>query len=95
MPYFVLTCLDKPDALPLRMATREAHLAFVAEQGGVVRLAGPFLSDAGEMAGSMFVIEAVDLAAARAFNAADPYQRAGLFSSVDIRAWRATIGAVP
>ncbi|HEY3797214.1 MAG TPA: YciI family protein [Caulobacteraceae bacterium] len=95
MPYFVLTCIDKPDSLPLRMATREAHLAFVAEQGGVVRLAGPFLSDAGEMAGSMFVIEAVDLAAARAFNAADPYQRAGLFGSVDIRAWRATIGAVP
>ena len=30
MPLFVLHCLDKPNSLDLRMATRQAHLAYAA-----------------------------------------------------------------
>jgi uncharacterized protein YciI len=33
------------------------------------------------------------MAAARAFAEADPYAQAGLFSSVDIRPWKWTLGA--
>ena len=94
MPLFVLTCLDKPNSLPLRQATREAHLAYLAEHPGVMRLGGPFLDAAGDMAGSLMIVEAADLAAAKAFNAADPYSRADLFASVDIRPWRVTVGAI-
>jgi uncharacterized protein YciI len=90
MPLFVLTCLDKPNALPVRMGARQAHLAWV--KGKPLKLGGPFLDEAGDMAGSLMIIEAEDLAAARAFNAADPYTQAGLWASVDIRPFRVTIG---
>ena len=89
MADFVLTCLDKPDALELRMRPREAHLAWVAEHPGMVRLAGPILDEAGDMAGSLFILEADgSRTRPRAFNAGDPYTRAGLFGSVEILPWR-------
>jgi uncharacterized protein YciI len=95
MPLFVMTCLDHEGALDRRMAVREAHLAWVRERLSMVKLAGPFLSEAGEMVGSMFILEAEDRAAVEAFAADDPYGRAGLFRSVEIRPWRVTIGALP
>jgi len=89
---FVLTCEDRPGALPVRMENRPAHLAWVAESGRV-KAGGPFLDEAGGMVGSMLVIEAADLADAKAFAAGDPYAKAGLFQSVTIRPWRWVIGA--
>lgn len=94
MAHFAITCIDKPGSLALRMATREAHFAYVRAHPGVIRLAGPFLDAAGEMTGSLLLIEAADIAAARAFSAADPYTLAGLFERVEIRPWRATVGAL-
>ncbi len=95
MAHFVLVCLDKPDALDLRMATREAHFAWARGLDGMVRLGGPFLDEAGRMVGSLIIIEAADMAAAQAFSRDDPYRKAGLFQSVDIRPWRATFGELP
>jgi uncharacterized protein YciI len=92
MPLFMLACFDKPESLPLRMATREAHLAYAREHAGMIRVAGPMLDDADGMAGSLFILEAPDRAAVQAFNAADPYQQAGLFGQVEIRGFRASIG---
>ncbi len=43
------------------------------------------------MAGSLFLIEAADIEAVRAFTAADPYALAGLFERVEVRAWRQTL----
>lgn len=94
MPLFVLTCLDKPGALPIRQANREAHLAHLAAHREAVKLAGPLLDDPGEMIGSMLILELADRAAAESFATADPYARAGLFERVEIRAWRATIGVI-
>lgn len=91
MPLFVLTCIDKPDALEVRMGAREAHLDYV-RRANVTRLGGPFLDAGGAMAGSLMIIEVEDLAAAAAFSAADPYVAAGLFQSVEIRPFRVTIG---
>ena len=93
MPLFVLTCIDKPGALDQRMAAREAHLAYV-RGSGVAKLGGPFLDEAGGMAGSMLIIEADDLAAAKAFSAADPYLTAGVFESVDVRPFKVTLGGL-
>ena len=42
MAHFVLICQDKPASLDLRMATRDAHLAY-AKASGCVRAGGPFL----------------------------------------------------
>ena len=56
MPLFTLMCFDKPNALDLRMATREAHLAYVRENLAMVKLAGPMLDADDGMAGSLFVV---------------------------------------
>jgi uncharacterized protein YciI len=92
MPLFVLTGLDKPNALELRMATREAHLAYVRDNLGIIKVAGPVLDAAGEMAGSLFIIEAETAEAVEAFSAADPYRKAGLFGQVTILPWKMTVG---
>jgi hypothetical protein len=92
MPLFALVCHDKPQALQTRLGAREAHLAYVGERLDVVKLAGPMLDDAGEMAGSLFILDLPDRAAAEAFNAADPYTKAGLWARIDLKPFKATIG---
>ncbi len=86
-----LICLDKPGHLEMRKANREAHLAYLAETG-VVEMAGPFLDAEGGMCGSLLVLDVSDLAAAQGWAANDPYAKAGLFASVDVREWKKVIG---
>lgn len=86
---FVITAIDKPGSLELRMATREAHFEYV-KATGAVRLGGPFMDAEGRMAGSLVILEAADLAAAKAWAAGDPYAKAGLFAQSDLRPWKAT-----
>jgi uncharacterized protein len=93
MALFAIICLDKPGALDLRMATRPAHLTY-AEAAGVVRAGGAFLDADGKPDGSLLIVEADDIAAARAFAAADPYAQAGVFASVEVRPWRLAIGGM-
>ncbi|HEY4266415.1 MAG TPA: YciI family protein [Micropepsaceae bacterium] len=85
----MLTAIDKDNSLNVRMSVREQHMAFVKETG-VVRLGGPFLDAKGDMAGSLIIFEATDMDAAKAWNARDPYMKAGLFQSTDIRPWKMT-----
>ncbi|MBS0362892.1 MAG: YciI family protein [Proteobacteria bacterium] len=94
MALFMLACFDKPDALQLRMATREAHLAYVRELADKVKLAGPMLDAGDQMAGSLFVLECADRAEAEAFNANDPYQKAGVFERVEVRGFKVSIGGL-
>jgi len=94
MAIFVLTCIDKPASLPLRMATREAHLAYMAGFAGQVRLAGPLLDAAGDPAGSLIFMEAADIAEVHGFSAADPYALAGLFERTEVRAFRPSVGTL-
>lgn len=91
MPLYALTCLDKENGLETRLGARQDHLAWV-QSTGMLRLGGPFLDDKGDMAGSLMIIEAADLEAARQFNRDDPYTKAGLWASVDIRPFRVTFG---
>ena len=92
MPLFALFCVDKPNALDLRMATRPAHLAYAGGFAGQMKLGGPLLDAKGDMAGSLMILDAADLAAAEAFSANDPYTKAGLWERVDIKPFKATIG---
>ena len=94
MATFVLMCLDKPEALDLRMATRERHLAWVQSRLSDIKIAGPMFDDAGQMAGSMFILDVADKAAAEAFNAADPYTQAGLWQRVELKAVKVTFGSL-
>ena len=51
--HYILFCEDKPDSEPLRLATRERHLAWAADQADVIHLAGAMLSDDGELLGQV------------------------------------------
>lgn len=88
---FALICVDKPGALEIRKANREAHLAYLRESPVV--FAGPFLAADGEtMDGSLIVLDMASREAVEAWRDADPYGRAGLFESVTIRGWKRAIG---
>ncbi len=89
--HVALIALDRPNALEVRKANREAHLAHV-RASGIVEQAGPFLNAAGEMIGSLLILNVPDMAAAEAFAADDPYAKAGLFESVTLRPWNRVIG---
>lgn len=93
MPLFVLTCLDKPDNLELRLKTRPAHQAHIAANRGIVRLGGPFLDEAGGMVGSMLILETPTLEEAQAFADADPYKLEGVFESSTVRAFTLVVGS--
>jgi len=94
MPTFVLHCLDKAGALELRMATRERHLAYVQSRAADMKIAGPMFDEAGQMAGSMFILDVADMAAAQAFHDADPYTQAGLWRQVELNPVKISFGAV-
>lgn len=93
MPLFTVSCHDRPDSFDLRAATREAHLAYLADCGETVKLGGPWTDDQGRSIGSLLIVEAPDLAAAQAFAAADPYVKAALFEQVVVTPWKLVIGA--
>jgi uncharacterized protein len=88
---FALICTDKPGSAELRTNTRPDHVAYLNSLGDKMKLAGPFLDDAGNAMGSLVVVEAESRSDAEAMAASDPYKKAGLFASVEIRAWRWTL----
>lgn len=85
---FALICTDKPDSVDLRMSVRPDHLKYLESLGSALKAAGPFTTDEGQPTGSLVIIEAHDRAAAQAMAENDPYARAGLFASVEIRPWK-------
>jgi uncharacterized protein YciI len=93
MPLFVVSYIDRPNSLALRMANREAHLAYAHadDQPIKVKLGGPYLDEKGDMAGSLLILEAPDKAAAVAFTQTDPYVTCGLMQSVDVKPFRITM----
>lgn len=84
---------DKPGSLSLRQATRASHLEYVS--AFPIRVGGPLLDDAGEMCGSLILVDLPDRAAVDDFVAADPYNQAGLFERVSVHLWRQIVGAPP
>ena len=85
---FVILCQDIPDGLDLRMATRPAHMDYLKTQDAHILGAGPFLDEQDRMVGSMLMVDFPSDAEAKLFAANDPYARAGLFASTEIRRWR-------
>jgi uncharacterized protein YciI len=86
-----LIAIDRPDALQIRLDNRAAHLAYVAETG-VVEMAGPFLDAAGDMCGSLLILNVEALENAQQWADDDPYTVAGLFQSVSLKPWKKVIG---
>ena len=88
---FALICTDKPDSLDLRLRVRPDHVKYLESLGAVLKTAGPFTTDDGSPNGSLVIIEAAGRAAAKPIADNDPYAKAGLFASIDIRAWKWTL----
>jgi uncharacterized protein YciI len=89
---YALICIDKPGSLAARKANRPKHLAYLKSLGETLVLAGPFTeTDGRAMNGSLIVGEAASIDAARKIAANDPFAKAGIFASVDIRPWLWTI----
>jgi uncharacterized protein YciI len=84
---FAISTKDKANHLQVRMDTRPAHIEFLKGLGSKLKAGGPFLDDEGKPNGSLIVIETETKAEAEAIAAQDPYVSAGLFESVEIRAW--------
>jgi uncharacterized protein YciI len=89
---YALICKDKPGKLQVRLDTRPDHVAFLdgLNADGKLAFAGPFLGADEKPDGSLVVIEAATEDEAREIATADPYARAGLFASVEIRRWNWT-----
>jgi hypothetical protein len=88
MPHFAIHCIDKPDSLDLRLATRAEHLAHLAPINDRILVAGPLLDMEGQPMGSLLIIDFDERKDAVAFAAADPYALVGLFASVAVTAYR-------
>ncbi|MFT7598234.1 MAG: hypothetical protein ACI8TP_001155 [Acidimicrobiales bacterium] len=89
---FVIHMIDRPHGAELRASIGDAHRDFVGGHMDSMYLGGPLLADDGTTAiGSMIVKDFADRAAAVAFSEDEPYNRAGLFESVTIRAFHPVV----
>lgn len=90
--YFVVMAYDAPGKGETRVAQFEAHVAHLnaAPTGVSISIGGPLLDAAGVSNGSMFVVEAPDLASATAFVEQDPFQVHGVWQSMSVNGfdWR-------
>lgn len=89
---FLRLCIDKPNVLELRKEHRDDHRAYLASGVADIVQAGPLFDQSGEMAGSMIIVEANDLAEVRKFHDDDPFTRADLFDKVLLYKWDRHIG---
>ena len=86
---YILYNEDRPDALAIREATREAHLSYLERHKDKVVLGGGLLSEDGQTRlGSVFIINVPNRKAAEAFSAEEPFRKAGLFQAVKITRMR-------
>ena len=96
MALFIIHAVDKPGARELRMANRARHLEWAASHAERIAMAGPMFAEDGEtFAGSVFIARFDSLDEARAWHAADPYVKAGLFARSDIHPCKWVIGEGP
>jgi uncharacterized protein len=86
---YIIYQLDRPGALALREATRDAHLAYLEKHKDILVLGGGLLEEDGKTRlGSVLVINVPGRAAAEAFSASEPFRKAGLFREVRITRMR-------
>ncbi|MBW2291661.1 MAG: hypothetical protein JRG89_19375 [Deltaproteobacteria bacterium] len=86
MPLFVYRGRDSERGLELRKQHREKHLAHLSglDEAGRIRFAGPLIDEQQNPCGSLIVLEAESLAAAREIAENDPYLLEGIFESVEV-----------
>ena len=85
---FVVHCVDKPGALPIRKANYDAHKAYLASGKVKTVISGPLVEEDGEtMIGSLFIFDAPTRQEVVDFNRNDPFFKAGVWRSIEIHAF--------
>lgn len=84
-------CADGP---AIRAAVRGDHLDWISKASDVrVMVAGPWLDDStSAMRGSLLIVKAPSREAVESWLKEDPYAKAGLPKSIDIRPFNLVIG---
>jgi uncharacterized protein len=84
-----------PGAHDRRRAVRPAHLEGIRPrvERGELLVGGAVLAEAGEMTGSVLIMDFPTRAELDAWLAADPYVTGGVWERVEVRPFRATVGA--
>jgi len=100
--YFAVWATDRPGMLAARLKVRNAHRARLRDPGEHrvrVLLGGPTLdgktgtaAPAGDMNGTLLVVEADSVEAVRRYLADDPYTVAGVYAAVEVRPWHWGLG---
>lgn len=91
MPLFHFIGLDRKDAREKRMSVRPEHLEYAKAH---TRLGGALLDADGLPIGSVMIVEAENLETANVLMAADPYTKANIFESTELRPWRVALGGI-
>lgn len=85
---YVITLIDRPDGLPLRLRVRSEHKTYLAAVAERIAFAGPLVADDGQtMTGSLLAIDFESRDAAHAWLANEPFTKAGLYASTSIHAF--------
>lgn len=93
---YVIHAIDKPGALPQRLAHYDAHKAYLTHmegQGVRTLMSGPLVEDDGQtMKGSLFIIDAANRGVVESFHRNDPFFQAGVWQQVAITAYIKRVG---
>lgn len=82
----VVECIYRAGGAEERLKIRDVHLEYMIGNEHLIRLGGALLSDDGAIATGMFLVLVTErVAEARAFVDAEPYSRAGLFETVNLK----------
>ena len=85
---YAIHALDKEGVLPTRLENNAAHREYLAKAdslGVKIVISGPLTKEDGEtVIGSLFIVEADSLDAAKKFNAGDPFHQAQIWERVTI-----------
>ncbi|WDR07420.1 YciI family protein [Devosia rhodophyticola] len=84
---YAIIARDKPDGVDHRLAVRPTHIEHLKSVGDRIVFAGALYGEDDQPNGSLMVVEARDLAEARALAAADPFVTEGVFASYEVIRW--------
>ena len=90
---WLVICRDVADSGDLRRRLLKRHLAYIESVMDRIAVAGPLSATVGgKYSGSCFVYRTDDRTAAEALLHDDPYYEAGLYETVEFRAFRPVAG---
>ncbi|OUL72752.1 YciI family protein [Paraburkholderia hospita] len=83
---YIVYCLDHDGMVEKRLENYDAHKAYLATSPVKTLVSGPVVAEDNQtMIGSFFLYESDSIEEVRAFNQADPFNKAGIWKTVDIR----------